>query len=171
MLPGLWMSAVSRMGCLAVSCKQQLSTLGDPRASQLVIPPVFENCTKILPEQDQERARDLYWEVISDPKVQGPKHVADAVGKLRRAVELNPYIAEPHVLLAQLYIHSQEWSAAQKEARRGLELFVEWGTCWDKRMGWDAWVAWTRVCLEAAAAQTWPSKPLGVLSLGLVGGL
>lgn len=38
-------------------------------------------------------------------------------------------------------------------------------------MEWGAWVAWTRVVLEAALAQSWPQKePLEVLSKGLVGG-
>lgn len=40
-----------------------------------------------------------------------------------------------------------------------------------QRMEWGAWVAWTRVVLEAALAQSWPQKePLEVLSKGLVGG-
>lgn len=171
MLPGLWMSAVSRMGRLVVSCKQQLTAAGDPRASQLIIPPVFDNCSKILSEQHQEEGRALYWEVVSQPNMQGPQHAAEAAHKLQRVVELNPFIAEPHLMLAQLHIHAQEWQAAQHEAQQALELFLQWGTCWDKRMAWDAWVAWTRVCLEAAADQKWPEQPLGVLSLGMVGGL
>jgi hypothetical protein len=40
-----------------------------------------------------------------------------------------------------------------------------------QRMEWGAWVAWTRVVLEAAVQRTWPQKePLEVLSKGLVGG-
>jgi hypothetical protein len=43
---------------------------------------------------------------------------------------------------------------------------------WLQRMEWGAWVAWTRVVLEAALQHTWPQKePLEVLSKGLVGGL
>eukprot|EP00878_Enallax_costatus_P023052 GHUV01024503.1.p1 GENE.GHUV01024503.1~~GHUV01024503.1.p1 ORF type:complete len:172 (-),score=32.40 GHUV01024503.1:106-621(-) len=171
MLPGLWISAVSRMGRLVISCKQQLEAAGDPRASKLIVPPVFDNCTKILSESDQQRARDLYWEVVSNPELQGPQNAAEASEKLQRVIELNPYVAEPHLMLAQLHIHADDWEAARVEAQRALELFLQWGTCWDKRMGWDAWVAWTRVCLEAAAEQKWPSKPLGVLSLGMVGGV
>lgn len=159
------------MGRLAVSCKQQMAATGDPRASKLIIPPVFDNCTKILLESDQEAARNLYWEVVSNPGLQGPEHVAIGAEKLKRVIELNPFIAEPHLMLAQLHIHAKEWPAAKAEAQRALDLFLQWGTCWDKRMGWDAWVAWTRVCYDAAAEQKWPDKPLGVLSLGLVGGL
>lgn len=41
-----------------------------------------------------------------------------------------------------------------------------------QRMEWGAWVAWTRVVLEAALERSWPQKePLQVLSKGLVGGL
>lgn len=43
---------------------------------------------------------------------------------------------------------------------------------WLQRMEWGAWVAWTRVVLEAALQRTWPkTEPLEVLSKGLVGGL
>jgi hypothetical protein len=39
-------------------------------------------------------------------------------------------------------------------------------------MGYAAWVAWARVCLEAALQQAWPQRePLQVLALGLVAGL
>jgi hypothetical protein len=39
-------------------------------------------------------------------------------------------------------------------------------------MEYGAWVAWTRVCLDAALACDWPqAEPLQVLSKGMVGGL
>lgn len=171
MLPGLWVSAVSRMGRLLVSCKQRLEAAGDPRASKLTIPPVFDSCSKVLTEADQQAARDLYWEVVSAPQLQGPQHAAEAVDKLQRVVQLNPYIAEPQLMLAQLYIHAQDWAAARAAAQQALQLFVQWGTAWDKRMQWDAWMAWARVCYEAACEKSWPQQPLGVLSLGMVQGL
>ncbi|WIA32613.1 hypothetical protein OEZ86_003416 [Tetradesmus obliquus] len=171
MLPGLWVSAVSRMGRLLVSCKQQLEAAGDPRAAQLTIPPVFDHCSCILTEQDQQAARDLYWEVVSDMQQQHPQHAQQAAEKLQRVITLNPWVPEPHLMLAQLHIHAKEWGAACEAAGTALKLFAQWGTAWDKRMPWDAWVAWTRVCYEAAVEQHWPQQPLGVLSMGMVQGL
>lgn len=78
------------------------------------------------------------------------------------------------MLLAQLYLQQrQQYSEAHAHATKGLELFCTWGTAWDKRMAWDAWVAWTRVLLRGAAAQQWPAphQPMGMLNLGLVAGL
>eukprot|EP00882_Tetradesmus_deserticola_P019075 GHRQ01020521.1.p1 GENE.GHRQ01020521.1~~GHRQ01020521.1.p1 ORF type:complete len:237 (+),score=70.50 GHRQ01020521.1:1403-2113(+) len=168
MLPGLWVSAVSRMGRLVVSCKQQLEAAGDPRAGQLTIPPVFNGCSCILTEQDQQAARDLYWRVVSDLQLQGPQHAQQAVEGLQHVITLNPWVPEPHLMLAQLHIHAKEWGAAREAAATALKLFVQWGTAWDKRMPWDAWVAWSRVCYEAAVDESWPQLPLGVLSMGMV---
>lgn len=68
---------------------------------------------------------------------------------------------------------------AQAHARTGLRLMLEWGTAWDKRLSWDAWVAWTRVLLQTAEAAVesgggskgtslMPIKAFGMLNLGLV---
>ena len=45
-----------------------------------------------------------------------------------------------------------DYSAASVEARAALDLFVQWGCAWDKRLTWDAWVAWTRVVLQVRTA-------------------
>jgi tetratricopeptide (TPR) repeat protein len=129
------------MGRLLVSCKQQLEAAADPRAAQLIIPPVFDNCSCILTEQDQQAARDLYWEVVSDTQLQGPQHAQQAGEKLQRVITLNPWVPEPRLMLAQLHIHAKEWAAAIEAAAAALKLFVQWGTAWDKRMPWDAWVS------------------------------
>lgn len=166
MRPGLWMSAVSRMGRLLASCKQQLEAAGDGRAADLVLPPVFAHCSKVLGVQDEAGARDAYWQAVHSDADAGAQAALFA-----RAAELNPYVAEPHLMLAQLHLHAGRWEDAQREAAAALALLADWGTAWDKRMPWDAWVAWTRVCMEAASARSWPATPLGVLSLGLVQGL
>lgn len=171
MKPGLWASAVSRMGRLAASCKQQLADAGDPRAARLVLPPVFDGCTKILGEDDQQLARDLYWRAVTDPALQSPQAAAQQRELFEQVVGLNPWVAEPHLMLAQLHLHAQAWQEAEAAASRALQLFMAWGTAWDKRMGFEAWVAWTRVCLEAAMRRAWCDSPMAVLSSGLVGGL
>jgi hypothetical protein len=80
-MPGLWMSAISRMGRLLQSCKQQLVAAGDPRADQLPIPPVFNDCSAVLGEEQQQQARNLYWQAVSDPSLQGPQHAQQVRGK------------------------------------------------------------------------------------------
>ena len=73
----------------------------------------------------------------------------------------------------------------QCHARRALRLQLEWGTAWDKRLSWDAWVAWTRVLLQTAEAAVGgggcngaqdsvtgrsllPETAFGMLNLGMV---
>ena len=64
-------------------------------------------------------------------------------------------------------------------------MLLEWGTAWDKRLSWDAWVAWTRVLLQTAEAgvggcggggvqgsvtvqSLMPETAFGMLNLGMV---
>ena len=44
-------------------------------------------------------------------------------------------------------------------AESALHLFSAWGNAWDKRVQWDAWVAWTRILLQVATVEgTWPER-------------
>lgn len=138
------MSALSRMGRLLHSCKQQLQAAGDPRAGCLPIPPVFNDCTEVLGEEQQQQARDLYWKAVSSPELQGPQHAQQVLGLYQQAVRLNPYMAEPHLMLAQLHVQAGRWEAAEAEARQALLLFLQWGTPYDK-VGWWLW-GWCTSC-------------------------
>lgn len=126
------MSAVSRMGRLLQSCKQQLQAAGDPRTEQLPIPPVFSHCTTILDEDAQQQARDLYWRAVSSLELQGPQHAQQAAALYEQAAVLNPFMAEPHLMLAQLHLQAQRWEQAEAEARTALQLFLDWATPYDK---------------------------------------
>jgi hypothetical protein len=152
--PGLWMGLNGRLGLRAARCGVE------------PLPPVFARCTVELAREAEREARDLYWQVVCDPEVQDAP--ARAEDRLRRAVACNPFVAEPHVLLAQLHLSAGRWDAALAEARAALALLAEWGTAWDKRVGWDAWVAWSRVLLKAARERDWPDTALGIISLGEV---
>ena len=44
-----------------------------------------------------------------------------------------------------------EFARADACARAALARQAAWGTAWDKRVGWEAWVAWTRVLQQHAA--------------------
>lgn len=153
--PGLWMGLDTKLGLRAAAC------------GATPLPPVFAGCTATLERDAENEARDLYWQVVSDPALQDddPAH---AEGLLRRAGELNPFVAEPHVLRAQLCVTQRRWDEAAAAAAQALALQAQWATAWDKRLAWEAWVAWTRVLLKAARERSWPDDAMGVISLGEV---
>lgn len=168
MRPGLWLHALSKMAALLSSCNARLAAAGDAR--RLPLPPMFERCTKVLGRQEELAARDAYWRAATE--LAAPGRAAEAEEALRRAAELNPFVAEPRALLAQLALQRGDQAGARREADAALRLLCEWGTCWDKRMGWATWVAWVRALLHRAkAGQGWPEQPFGVLNSGMVDGL
>ncbi|CAO2046940.1 unnamed protein product [Urochloa humidicola] len=182
--PGLWVTSISRMGALynlivreeeiyiahrahAATGQQE----GDGSTDRdedidLVIPPVFDGCTKVLNAEDQKVARDLYWEVVCS----GDE--ASAWGKveqlLQQSIAKNPFVGEPHLVLAQVYLNMERYSDAQIQAEEGLKLLLEWGSSWDKRMPWEGWVSWGRAMLSKATEKDWPHTSFGINSLGLV---
>jgi hypothetical protein len=150
--PGIWMGLNARFGLRAAACG------ADP------LPPVFARCTASLERDAETAARDLYWQVVTDSAC--PPERADEL--LRSAIARNPFIAEPHVLLAQTYLVRERWADAERAASAALAILAEWAAPWDKRVSWEAWVAWTRVLLKAARERSWPSDALGIISLGEV---
>lgn len=150
--PGTWMALNARLGLRAAACG------ADP------LPPVFARCTTGIERDAETRARDLYWDVVCDSAC--PPERAEET--LREAARLNPFVAEPHVLLAQTYVTRQRWADAERAAAAALAIQAQWATPWDKRVSWEAWVAWTRVLLKAGRERAWPSDALGIISLGEV---
>ncbi|KAF5180230.1 E3 ubiquitin-protein ligase [Thalictrum thalictroides] len=179
--PGLWMNSISRMGALyCLITREEDIFIEEKRKSnlsngdvdrdeeiELVIPPVFENCTKVLDAEEQKLARTLYWEAVCDggkTKI-GLEKCEDLLVK---CVEKNPFVGEPHVVLGQIYLAQGRFEEAEREAEKGLTLLLEWGSPWDKRMSWEGWIAWARVLLMKAKEKSWPQTSWGILNLGLV---
>lgn len=152
--PGLWMGLNALLGLRAANC------------GAAPLPPVFDDCTAQIARETEAEARDLYWQVVADVAVQDDAALAERT--LLEAARLNPFVAEPHVLLAQLHLNARRWDDALAAAGRALDLQVRWATAWDKRLAWEAWVAWTRVMLKAARERAWPGDALGIISLGEV---
>lgn len=150
--PGLWMGLNARLGRMAAVC------------GAAPLPPVFAHCSLELEREAEREARDLYWQVVCDPEA-GAERGADA---LLRASARNPFVAEPHVLRAQIYLTERRWDDAAAAATTALGILAQWATSWDKRLAWEAWVAWTRVLLKAARERSWPDTAYGVISLGEV---
>ena len=123
---------------------------------QLPLPPVFTGCTQALPAADDAAAAALYWSVIGQ---QHPLVDVDvATQLLEQAVRHNPWVGEPQMVLAQLYLSAGRAPEAQQAAESALQLLSSWGNAWDKRVQWDAWVAWTRILAQSAEGGTWPER-------------
>ncbi|CAL9149764.1 uncharacterized protein LOC135617492 [Musa acuminata AAA Group] len=182
--PGLWLNSISKMGALysLIVREEEIYMEERKRAGQggealcsserdeeieLVIPPVFDNCTKLLAAKEQILARDLYWEAVCSGGEEEQEW--ERVKKLLiESCEKNPFVGEPHLVLGQVYLNLGKYEEAEWEAEKGLKLILEWGSSWDKRMSWEGWVAWGRVLLTKAEERSWPQTSWGILNLGLV---
>ncbi|KAJ3672267.1 hypothetical protein LUZ60_006988 [Juncus effusus] len=175
--PGLWMSSISRMGALYTLIvreeelyiqerKQNDNEIEKDRDEEieLVIPPVFDYCTKFLTPKEQIKARDLYWEAVCEPGEDWEK--VERV--LIESSKSNPFVGEPHLVLAQVYLNVERYEEAEREAEEGVRLILEWGSGWDKRMSWEGWVSWGRVMLGKSKERDWPKNAWGIINLGLV---
>ncbi|KAK1380538.1 Tetratricopeptide repeat protein like [Heracleum sosnowskyi] len=182
--PGLWMNSISRMGAIYTLIVREEEIFIEERKRgshngyglvfidrdedlELVIPPVFEKCTLVLDAGEQIAARELYWEGVCDMSI-GTLGLEGVEKVLKMSVEKNPFVGEPHVVLAQLCLSQGRYEEAEKEAEKGLTLLLEWGSPWDKRMSWEGWIAWARVLLMKAKEKSWPQTSWGILNLGLV---
>merc|ERR1711924_535973 len=82
-----------------------------------VIPPFLSNCTATLAEREEKLAQQKYWQAICGEKTLA---VTELQGLLEEASILNPFVGEPHVLLAQIHVQAGRWSAAKASAARGV---------------------------------------------------
>jgi hypothetical protein len=152
--PGLWMSYISDLAQVVKTYE------GD-----LAMPPVLDYGTRTLTTDDESLSRDLYWSVVSEQV----KTDDEMIATLQNSSQHNPFAFEPLVLLAQKYLHANQFDEALVATERALELEQAWGTCWDKRMSFGAWVAWTRVLHQKAQERKpWPTNSWEVNNLGLV---
>jgi hypothetical protein len=181
--PGLWVTSSSRMGALytliireeeiyitqrAHATGQQGSngSAGRDEDIDLVTPPVFNGCTEVLNADDQKVARDLYWEAVCSGDDASDWLKVEEL--LQQSIAKNPFVGEPHLVLAQVYLNMERYGDAQMQAEEGLKLLLEWGSSWDKRMPWEGWVSWGRAMLTKASEKDWPHTSFGIVSLGLV---
>ncbi len=119
---------------------------------------------------------DIFQQVIEDDiKIMSISSTTAAystysiIDTLRECITLNPYIFEPLVLLTQSYLHINDFSNARLTAENAMRLQEHWGTAWDKRLGFPAWVAWTKVLHQRAMEKlSWPTDSWEVNNLGLV---
>ena len=105
------------------------------------MPPNFDSCTTILDEEAEKQALEAYWHVVKHSKGMTP---AEALDMLEKCAKQNPFVGEPHLVMAQLFMQKEQWEAAVEAADKGLAILYSWGTTWDKRMPYQAWIAWGR---------------------------
>ncbi|GLT63102.1 hypothetical protein SLA2020_356870 [Shorea laevis] len=175
---GLWLNSASRMGAIYTLLVREEEIYVEERKRtgvievdkgkdediDLVVPPVFDGCTKVVDAKGQVEARDLYWEAVclkDNPKGGQGKTEELLLG----SIEKNPFVGEPYLVLSKLYLSQERFEEAEKLAEKGLTLLLGWGSPWDKRMPWGGWVAWARVLAKEKA---WPNTSWGILKLGLV---
>ncbi|XP_078151711.1 uncharacterized protein LOC144546984 [Carex rostrata] len=176
--PGLWMSSISRMGALySLIVREEELHIEERKQKgvehekdrdeeiELVIPPVFDYCTKVLDPKEQIEARSLYWEAVCGNGDDLDKKVERL---LIESSKKNPFVGEPHIVMAQVYLNAGRYEEAEREAETGLRLILEWGSSWDKRMTWEGWISWGRVMLDKAKERDWPTYAWGMINLGLV---
>jgi hypothetical protein len=165
--PGLWMSYLSQLAEVArtfVPSTQGVNRSADEDRTA-DFPPVFANGTQSLSVSDEVAARDFYWSVVSGEVTDN----AEAIEVLQLCVKMNPWAFEPLVILAQKHLHTGNFDSALNTTYRALDLQHQWGTAWDKRLSFGAWVAWTRVLLQRARdRQSWPTNSWDINNLGLV---
>ncbi|KAG0535604.1 hypothetical protein BDA96_04G380300 [Sorghum bicolor] len=181
--PGLWVSAMSRLAALygliardeqlimAIGEQQQHDDDDMAAVGELVIPPVFERCSRVLDPGEQKAARDLYWEAITSSTKDDKRKDPEAL--LRESIAKNPLVGEPHLVLAQVLLNGGRYAEAAAAAARGVRLLLQWGSSWDKRMSWEGWVSWGRLMGDKArrGTGTWPRTAWGIINLGLVQGV
>lgn len=161
------------------------------------VPQIFAGCNATLSEAAETKARNLYWEVVraedsddhdvyideqdvdADPDESAARTASapsecmsdpQRVRRLRAAVRLNPFVGEPHVLLAQLAFRGGRYEEAVTECAQALRKLYTLGTAWDKRVSFPGWCAFTRlVALRASRrargetpANDFPRMPNGL---------
>ncbi len=120
----------------------------------LPTPPVFELGLGVLTRENEASAAALYWSVMQQNQpMMSPE---STIAVLKQTIALNPYVAEPYLVLAQLYMTFRNFEEGERYAAAGVQLVSCWGNSWDKRIGWDAWMSWGRVLLQSAQKRQWP---------------
>jgi len=117
------------------------------RGNLEVIPPIFNYCEDVILKEDEIVARDAYWKVILQEENMTEK---DQIELLQEAIFHNKFIAEPHLMIAQIYYRQENYHGAMVEARSCLEKFYTLATCWDKRRSYEQWIGFARVLLLRA---------------------
>lgn len=149
---GLTMKPATEMYWMSLLCNHIQGHLSST-------PRIFNECSSVLKKNAETKARDSYWFAVEETAISGsPGKNISAVNALEEAVALNPFVAEPHILLAQLFAQAGLWAEVQKHSARALELQYQWGTSWDKRAPFRQWVAAAQMLHRQAGSNMQASR-------------
>mmetsp|Transcript_8127 Transcript_8127/g.15299 ORF Transcript_8127/g.15299 Transcript_8127/m.15299 type:complete len:494 (+) Transcript_8127:390-1871(+) len=109
-----------------------------------VIPDIFDSCTSTISYEHEEEARDAYWKVTME---EANLELETQIQLLQKTISLNPYVAEPHSLLSQIYYRQGRYLQSATEAKTCLEKFYTLASNWDKRRSYAHWVGYARMML------------------------
>merc|ERR1712232_190673 len=118
------------------------------RLNALPVPPIFHNCSGTLTDADSTEALQLYWEAVNHRM-----ETHDLLAKLQRSTQLNPFVAEPYVLLAQVFFRVGSFDAARQAAETAMANMASWGSAWDKRLPLRVWLVFARVLRQKAVGK------------------
>merc|ERR1712157_388902 len=110
-----------------------------------VVPDIFEKCTRCITYANECDARDAYWKVTIEEK---SLTVEQQMELLVKCIELNPFVGEPHILLAQLYFRVGKYKEAAIESVYALNKMYTLAIAWDKRRSYENWVGFSRLTLK-----------------------
>ena len=88
-------------------------------------------------------SRDLYWDARRHELTKSDEELEKMYF---RSAQLNPWVAETHIMLSQLMYRRSAWTEAANAAAKGIKLLYEWGTHWDKQVTYAQWVGFARMC-------------------------
>jgi len=128
-----------------------------PQDSQ--IPPIFARCTQVLSEETETQARDLYWSVVQAEDAPDRMDDGERLERLQAAARLNPFVGEPHVLMAQIAFRQGDYQAAVTHCGQALDKLYTLGTAWDKRIGFPGWCTFTRLVALRASRRAGGAQP------------
>ena len=72
----------------------------------------------------------------------------------QESTTLNPFVGEPHIMLAQLYHRLGQFHQSVTEAATALEKMYVLACAWDKRRSFECWVGFTRITLMRSRRAT-----------------
>jgi len=111
------------------------------------IPPVFDHCQVLLTYEDEYKARELYWQVVTEEVSLSEEQ---QIQLLQEAVQLNPHVGEPHIMLSQLFYRQGQYQTAALHAAEALTQLYTLAAAWDKRRDYSTWIGFARICLYRA---------------------
>ncbi|MGA2013672.1 MAG: aspartyl/asparaginyl beta-hydroxylase domain-containing protein [Solirubrobacteraceae bacterium] len=131
--PGAWLATVSR---------RMIGLSG----GEVVVPPSFAGCTRLVDGDAERRARDAYAAGTS-----GLQDADAAWIHFRHALDACPWVGEPCIWRAYLALHWRRPADTMMWSSEGIRRLRELGVTWDKRLEFGGWLTFAATLRRAAS--------------------